>query len=58
MHLRKIATSQEMRASSDPEIMEYVRPRRRPDYLDTWNLEIFQSRTKSWKNKRRRKQWG
>lgn len=50
-------TTNERRASSDPEIQKFVRPKRRYNNLVNYWDEIPRHLDKSWKNKKIEKQW-
>ena len=56
-YYRNMRTANEMRQACDPMHKPYVRPRRRPHFLNSWDIEASIFMDSSWKQLKIQKQW-
>jgi len=56
--MRHPKTTQERCRNGRPEEREFVRPKRSPRQLPTAYDDVWVKHSKSWKERRQRKQWG
>ena len=56
-YFRRMSTYQEMRINSDIQHKKFVRAKRRPKYLEPWNIEKHAVIQGTWKGLKIKKQW-